>query len=105
VPELVNPLEVSDAVTQEAAKEDVQTRQGVCGRSRDELVDADVDERGMLLSLRIPRHLLRGAHPERVCNAVVEAVANARHQAGQLARERAQAREGLAHSRRARPKR
>lgn len=48
------------------------------GRSRDGLVEAEVDRRGRLLSLDIPLHVLRGAHPERIGPACVEAVAAAR---------------------------
>lgn len=96
VPEIVNPLEVAEE------PDPAPEQPGVCGRSRDETVDAEVDERGFLLSLRIPGDLLRGAHPDRLCRAVVEAVANARREAGRLTRERARARIDLAHRRRAR---
>lgn len=96
VPEIVNPLEIPEA------QEEAQAQHGTRGRSRDESVDADVDDRGVLLSLRIPRNLLRGAHPERICRSVVEAVADARHQVSRRANERAEARVGLAHSRRRR---
>ncbi len=104
-PEVVNPFGILEAETPEEAAAAEPVRSSVHGRSRDETVDAEVDERGGLLSLRIPRHLLRGAHTEPLCRAVVEAVAHARHQAGQLARERARTRVDLAHSRRARTRR
>src|SRR5262245_46161936 len=85
-PELANPLEVAEIGAQAPAP--APRQEGVRGRSRDETVDADVDERGALLSLRIPHHLLRGAHPDRLCRAVVEAVADARFQAGKQRREK-----------------
>jgi len=106
VPELPNPLETPETGTPEPKiQEAAQAQHGASGRSRDETVAADVDDRGVLLSLRIPHHLLRSAHPQHICRAVVEAVADARHQAGTRARERAAARVDLAGSRRTRPRR
>ena len=76
----------ADVMRQQAEQLDEELEQGrFSGQSRDGAVTAVVSGRGRLMDLKITESVMRGAHPQVVGPAVVEAVAAARRQAATVA--------------------
>ena len=70
---------------QQAAELDAElARARYTGKSKDELATAVVTGQGNLIDLKIADRAIRGAHPEEIGPAVVEAVAAARRAASQV---------------------